>query len=75
MSTSRGSLRTSAECERCRIPLIAPAWSEIVDANETIHIWRCPICGREFETSENKVVRTMSDDEIIEDFFPNLLVA
>ncbi len=75
MSTSAASLRVSAECERCKTPLIAPAWSEIVDANEAIHIWHCPICGHEFETTENKVVQTMSDDEVIEDFFPNLLVA
>lgn len=75
MSASIASLRISAECDRCKTKLIVPEWSEVVGASETVHIWRCPICGNEFETIENKMVQTMSDDEVIEDFFPNLLVA
>jgi uncharacterized Zn finger protein (UPF0148 family) len=75
MSTSIASVRISAQCDRCKIPLIAPEWSEVVSANETVHIWRCPICGKEFETVDTKTNQTMSDDELIEDFFPTLLVA
>ena len=75
MSTSIASLRVSAQCDRCKLPLIAPEWSEVLSANETIHIWYCPICGNEFETFDTKTDQTMSDDEAIEDFFPSLLVA
>jgi hypothetical protein len=75
MSTSIASLRVSAQCDRCKLPLIAPEWSEVLSANETIHIWYCPICGNEFETFDTKTDQTMSDDEAIKDFFPNLLVA
>ena len=75
MSASVASLRISAECDQCKTPLIAPEWSEIIGTNETVHIWRCSVCGHEFKTIENKTIRTMPDDEVIEDSFPNLLVA
>ena len=75
MSTSLASLRISAECSRCKTHLIAPEWSEYVSKQETVHIWHCPICGNEFETVDNSIVPTLSDDELVEEFLPVLLVA
>ena len=75
MSTSIASLRISAQCDRCKTPLITPERSEIVSANETIHVWHCPICGNQFETVDTKIDKMTSEDQRIEDFLPTLLVA
>ena len=75
MSTSIASVRISAKCDRCKTPLISPEWSEVAGPNETIHIWHCPICDNEFETVDTKNDQTMSDADVIEDFFSTLLVA
>jgi hypothetical protein len=75
MSTSIAAVRISAQCDRCKTHLISPEWSECVSAKETIHIWSCPICGNEFETVDTKNDQIMSDDKLIETFFPILLVA
>ncbi len=75
MSTSIVSLLAPTTCARCKAFLFIPEWSETVNTNETIQIWHCPICGHEFETVGTNASQAMSDDEVIEDFFPNLLVA
>jgi hypothetical protein len=38
-------------CGWCRDTLIAPNWSEYVDANHIRHSWSCETCGSEFQTS------------------------
>jgi ribosomal protein L37AE/L43A len=55
--------------------LIFPEWSESVGERQAVHIWHCPVCGREFETTDNAIEQTLSDAELIEEFLPNLLVA
>ena len=75
MPASIASLRVSAECTSCRTPLITPQWSEPLGASETIHIWNCPMCGNEFETIDNRATNGISNEEIVEEFFPSLLVA
>jgi hypothetical protein len=69
------SLRCSAKCVQCGTLLIFPEWSESVGERQAIHIWHCPVCGREFETTDNVIEQTLSDAELIEEFLPNLLVA
>jgi Zn ribbon nucleic-acid-binding protein len=75
MSAAVAPPRISAQCDRCQTHLIAPEWSEYIGPSEMIHIWRCPICGHEFETVDNRSEQTVSEAEAIEDFFPSLLVA
>jgi hypothetical protein len=75
MQPSIASLRTTTECRRCKTHLIQPEWSECVSSNKTIHLWKCCICGHEFETVDNRLQRAASEDELIERFLPNLLVA
>jgi hypothetical protein len=55
--------------------LIAPEWSESVSANETVNLWRCTICGSEFQTTDNIISPTLSESELAEEFLPELLVA
>lgn len=69
------SLRNSAHCPRCGIKLISPDWSEAVNAEKTINLWCCPICGEEFETTENIAEDTPPVSELTETFFSTLLVA
>ena len=69
------SLKCSAKCVQCGTALIFPEWSESVSDRQTINIWHCPVCGHEFETTDNVVEPTPSDAELIEEFLPNLLVA
>ena len=65
----------STECPRCNIKLIGPEWSETIEGRQTVHIWRCPICGNEFETVENHVDEQLPESELVEEFLPNLMVA
>lgn len=67
--------RCSAKCVRCGAPLVIPEWSETVGAGQAIHIWHCPVCEHEFDTIDNVVEPTVSEDELIQRFLPNLLVA
>ena len=75
MSTSMGTLRISAACDRCKTYLIAPAWSESISARETVHIWSCAICGNEFETVDDRAEPVFSNEELAQEFLPNLMVA
>jgi hypothetical protein len=43
-------------------------------ANETTHFWRCMTCGYEFETTDHFVEPQPSNDELAEEFLPNLVV-
>jgi hypothetical protein len=42
--------------------------------NETTHFWRCMVCGQEFETTDRFVEPQPSNDELAEEFLPNLVV-
>ena len=75
MSTSVGSLRISAACNKCKTHLIAPEWSECINDRQTLHFWCCPICGNEFETVDDRAERVLSEAELAQEFLPNLLVA
>ena len=72
--TTVASLQNSAECERCGTVMISSAWSESAAPRDTVAVWRCPICGNEFEATETHVERKLSD-ELVRAFFPSLLVA
>ena len=69
------ALKCSAKCIQCGTPMIIPEWSESVDTGQVMHIWHCPICEQEFETTDNVVKPMPSEDELIREFLPNLLVA
>jgi hypothetical protein len=71
--TSRATL--SVNCTQCGRPLIEPEWSENVANGGCVHIWQCPVCSYEFETTDSVVEKTESDAELAEEFLPNLLVA
>jgi hypothetical protein len=75
MSTSLTALRISTVCDRCKTHLIAPEWSECINERETVHIWSCPVCGNEFQTIDGRAEKMLSDDELAQEFLPNLLVA
>jgi hypothetical protein len=75
MSTSVAALRISTMCDRCKTHLIAPEWSEAINERETVHIWSCPICGNEFQTIDDRAEPVLSDDELVQELLPNLMVA
>lgn len=75
MSMSGEAPEITAECPHCKIMLDAPEWSEAVDERQAVHLWRCPICGEEFETLDDQVEQPLPDQELVEDFGPNLMVA
>ena len=60
--------RPSAHCPRCGFKLISPKWSESVGTDDSVNLWRCPICGHDFATTENGVAQTPADAELIEDW-------
>jgi hypothetical protein len=64
-----------AKCGRCGTTLIGPEWSENIAGGACVHVWQCPICSYEFETTDNIVEKTESDAELVDEFLPNLLVA
>lgn len=75
MSTSVGAVRISTDCDRCKTRLIAPEWSEAINERETVHIWSCPVCGNEFQTVDNLAEPALSDNEVVQELLPNLMVA
>ena len=68
-------LTLSAKCVQCGRTVFGPEWSENIADGACIHIWQCPVCNYEFETTDNVVERTESVGELAEEFFSNLLVA
>ena len=64
----------SASCPNCKTVLTSPEWSESVRENETTYLWRCTVCGREFETKRNFVEKEPSEAELAEEFLPDLVV-
>ncbi len=75
MATSKDLHAVSAECPRCMLKVIEAEWSEGVDERQTIHLWRCPSCGHEFETIEDHVEQPLPESQLVEEFLPNLMVA
>ena len=71
--TSRAAF--SVKCVKCGTAMAAPEWSENLADGACVHIWHCPVCSHEFETTDNVVEKTESDAELAEEFLPNLLVA
>jgi hypothetical protein len=65
----------STKCAQCGRTLIGPEWSENVADGRCVHIWQCPVCSCEFETTDSVVEKAESDAELAEEFLPNLLVA
>jgi hypothetical protein len=47
---SRFSVRPSLNCAQCGDRLLAPEWSEYLDAQRVRHLWACEGCGYAFET-------------------------
>ena len=68
------SPRNSPECEHCGTTQISSAWFESATSQRNIIVRHCPICGHKIETNENRVEKKLSD-ELVQTFFPNLLVA
>ena len=69
------SLRLSAMCPQCKLPLIEPERSERVSDGKTLHNWHCPVCGNKFETIDDVAAKVTPDDELIDYSFSGLLVA
>jgi tellurite resistance protein len=72
--TTITSLQDSTECERCGTVLVSPASSESTGLHNTVAIWHCATCRKEFKTTENYVEKKLSD-ELVRAFFPSLLIA
>ncbi len=68
-------LHHSANCPSCGIRMITPEWSETADVGKTVNLWRCVMCGKDFETTDNIVEETQPISELTNEFFPTLLVA
>ena len=67
--------RHSTRCMRCGTTLVSPEWLESAGDQATTCIWRCVVCGHEFETTDNVVEQAPSNAELYQEFLPNLLVA
>jgi len=66
--------KNTPRCAHCGIVLSAPEWSESVGENETTYLWRCTVCGHEFETKSNFVEKEPSEAELAEEFLPDLVI-
>jgi hypothetical protein len=69
-----GSFPRPGTCVHCGNSLILPEWSESFSEEKTIRLWRCLVCGREFETTDGVIEREPSNVELAEEFLPNLVV-
>ena len=64
-------------CIQCGKSLIAPEWSEYVSERQVLNLWSCTKCGLQFESSADlpAAAKLEIDREVLEEFFPSLLVA
>jgi RNase P subunit RPR2 len=79
--TTVASLRGIAHetiCDKCGEPLIAPEWAEYFSEEGVIlNLWSCTSCGNRFETEALAPADAEAklDRQVLEEFFPSLLVA
>jgi uncharacterized protein with PIN domain len=73
--TTIKSLRQSSKCAACGEWLIAPERSTYVSEEQVSNLWVCPKCGNEFETSIYLTQEVPLTPEMVDTFFPTLLVA
>jgi hypothetical protein len=73
--TTIKSLHQSAKCAACGEWLIAPERSTYVSEEQVSNRWVCPKCGKEFETSIYLTQEVPLTPEVVDTFFPTLLVA
>jgi uncharacterized protein with PIN domain len=73
--TSIKSLHQSSKCGACGEWLIAPKRSTHVSEEQVSNFWVCPKCGNEFETSIYLTQEAPLTPEVVDTFFPTLLVA
>jgi Zn finger protein HypA/HybF involved in hydrogenase expression len=73
--TTIASVRQSCKCGSCGQWLMAPEQSTYVNEEKIVHLWACPNCGSEFETSIFLGRDVPLTPEIVEEFLPNLMVA
>jgi ribosomal protein L37AE/L43A len=73
--TTIKSLRQSSKCAACGEWLIAPKRSTYVSEEQVSNLWVCPKCGNEFETSIYLAQEVPLTPEVVDTFFPTLLVA
>lgn len=73
--TTIKSLRQSSKCAACGEWLIAPERSAYLSEEQVSNFWVCPKCGNEFETSIYLTHEVPLTPEVVDTFFPTLLVA
>ena len=73
--TTIKSLRQSSKCSTCGEWLIAPERSTYVSKDHVNNLWACTKCGNEFETSIYLTQDVPLAPEVVDAFFPTLLVA
>ena len=56
------SLRVSAKCPQCELPLLMPECSECTN-QRTVHFWHCPICGQNFQTVDRTRTKPAPDEQ------------
>ncbi|MGB8633622.1 MAG: hypothetical protein WCD69_30315 [Xanthobacteraceae bacterium] len=69
------SLHLSSKCAHCGEWLVAPERSAYVSEEQVNNYWVCPKCGDEFETSIYLTQDVPLTPEVVDAFFPTLLVA
>jgi transcription elongation factor Elf1 len=69
------SLQLSHKCTCCGEWLIAPERSTYVSEEQVTNFWTCTKCGNEFETSIHLTQEMPLTPEVVDTFFPTLLVA
>ncbi len=73
--TTIKSLHQSVKCAACGEWLIAPDRSAYVSEEQVSNFWVCPKCGNEFQTSIYLAEEVPLTPEVVDTFFPTLLVA
>jgi hypothetical protein len=73
--TTIKSLRQSSKCAARGEWLIAAERSTYVSEELVSNLWVCPKCGNQFETSIYLTQDVPLTPEVVDPFFPTLLVA
>jgi Zn ribbon nucleic-acid-binding protein len=66
--------RTLVTCPKCFSPIAIRLWHEPEDDHEVV-LWQCSACTHRFETQEDPAVAATELKEVVQAFWPTVLMA
>ena len=66
--------RSFVSCPKCFSPIAIRLWHEPEDDHEVV-LWQCSACTHQFETQEDPTAAATELKEVVQAFWPTVLMA